>query len=213
MSWEWVAPSVTGAVAITTIGVTTRLEAVRRRREDLLRAQADAEKDLDHQRELAVEAARMLDIVDAVVREFWDGKDSRAEAIPGFKLAWPVADLLRVTEQLKEKALRQRARDVTDLIRLHRFAELGGLPPGAVVLGATEELRWALSYWHRGKELPDVNVVFERLLESVRRRAGSDIESVVASSGPEVGDQPDSDLSSCEPAAVTAWLKPLQAQW
>jgi hypothetical protein len=70
MSWEWVAPTVTGFVAITTIGVTTRLEAVRRRREDHLRAQADAEKERDHQRELAVEAARMLDIVDAVVREF-----------------------------------------------------------------------------------------------------------------------------------------------
>jgi hypothetical protein len=57
-----------------------------------LRAQADAGKDRDQQRELAVEAARILDIVDAVVRQVWDGKDSRVAAIPGFKLAWPVAD-------------------------------------------------------------------------------------------------------------------------
>jgi hypothetical protein len=213
MSWEWVAPSVTGLVAITTIGVTTQLEAVRRRREDHLRAQADGEKDRDQQRALAVEAARMLDIVDAVVREFWDGKDSRAAAIPGFKLAWPVADLLRVTEQLKEKTLRQRARDTADLIRLHRYAELGGVPPGAVVLGATEEMRWALSYWHRGKALPEVSSVFERLLEFVRERAKSDIDSVAASSGPVVEDQPASDLSSCEPVALSAWLKPLQSQW
>lgn len=30
---------------------------------------------------------------------------------------------------------------------------------------------------------------------------------------PAVGEQPDRDLSSCEPTAVAAWLKPLQAQW
>jgi hypothetical protein len=121
--------------------------------------------------------------------------------------------MLRVTEQLKEKALRQRARDATSLIRLHRFAEFGGLPPGAVVLGATEEMRWALSYWHRGKALPEVSAVFEHLLESVRQRARRDIDSVAASGGPEVEDHAESDLSSCEPTAVTAWLKPLQAQW
>lgn len=212
MPWEWVAPTVTGTIAMATIGVTSRADAVRRRREDALHAKVDDAKDLEDQRAIASEAIRMLDVIDAVVREHWDASASRAGAVPVFKLAWPVADLLRAVARLKVHEVRRRVEDGVELVRLHRHAEVGDTPPSAVVLGVTEEIRVVLARWLRGEPLPEPSAVFVRLLAVLRERAANDIVQVTAATRADGAPAVD-DLDGFDRTDVALWFRPMQAQW
>jgi hypothetical protein len=175
LAWEWIAPIVTGTVAVVSIGTTTVLERIRQTREDKIRQEVWGREDhvrrTEFERMKGDRALLALDVLEAKVRELRaEGESARLPK----ELLWPIADVLRETVQISDTSLRDKVQVVVMHIRALAEAVALDHASGVSVVPAISEGKQLLAAWSRGETLPDVERNLSRSTnEDLRLARGS----------------------------------------